>query len=97
MLVMDNTSFQRRKRIEQMCAEAGVKLMYLPPYSPVLEPIEEFFTELKTLIKRHWRLYEEHPEQALDVFLEWCANVVGGRTQNARYHFGHAGWTIDES
>jgi transposase len=39
---MDNPSFHHTERIEQMCAEAGVKLLYLPPYSPDLNPIEEF-------------------------------------------------------
>jgi transposase len=52
VLVMDNASFHHTKRIEQMCADAGVKLMYLPPYSPDLNLIEEFFSELKAFIKR---------------------------------------------
>ena len=30
-----------------MCADAGVKLVYLPPYPPDLDPIGEFFAELK--------------------------------------------------
>ena len=52
MLVIDNASFHRTKRIAQMCADTGVKLMYLPPYSPDLNPIEEFFAKLKAFIKR---------------------------------------------
>jgi transposase len=32
----------------------GVKLVYLPPYSPDLNQIEEFFAELKAFIKRNW-------------------------------------------
>lgn len=43
VLVMDNASFHHSERISQMCADAGVKLVYLPPYSPDLNPIEEFF------------------------------------------------------
>ena len=30
-----------------------MKLLYLPPYSPDLNPIEEFFAELKAFIKRN--------------------------------------------
>ena len=52
MLVMDNASFHRSDRIEQMCLEAGVKLLYLLPYSLDLNPIEEFFAELKAFIKK---------------------------------------------
>jgi transposase len=55
---MDNASFHRTERIEQMCADAGVKLVYLPPYSPDLNPIEEFFAELKAE-----RLYQEELEE----------------------------------
>jgi transposase len=36
-----------------MCCDAGVKLMYLPPYSPDLNLIEEFFAELKAFIKKN--------------------------------------------
>jgi transposase len=48
VLVMDNASFHHSQRIEQMCSEARVKLVYLPPYSPDLNPIDEFFAELKS-------------------------------------------------
>ena len=33
VLIMDNASFHRSERIDQMCNEAGVVLLYLPPYS----------------------------------------------------------------
>jgi transposase len=36
-----------------MCDAAGVVLAFLPPYSPDLNPIEEFFSELKAWIKRN--------------------------------------------
>jgi hypothetical protein len=36
-----------------LCSEAGVKLVYLPPYSPDLNPIEEYFAELKAFIRRN--------------------------------------------
>ena len=57
VLVMDNASFHRSHRVEELCAEAGVILMYLPPYSPDLNPIEEFFAELKAFIRRNWRVH----------------------------------------
>lgn len=43
VLITDNVSFHLSGRIEHMCRENGVKLVYLPPYSPDLNPIEEFF------------------------------------------------------
>jgi transposase len=68
ILVMDNASFHHTERIKQMCYDAGVKLMYLPPYPPDLNLIEEFFAELKTFIKRSWHYYEEIQSKALILF-----------------------------
>jgi transposase len=62
-----------------MCLRGGVKLVYLPPYSPDLNPIEKFFAELKTFIKRNWQVYGEDPGQGFDSFLEWCVDTVGAR------------------
>jgi transposase len=96
VLVMDNASFHRTEGVEEMCYEAGVKLLYLPPYSPDLNPIEEFFAELKAFIKKSWHAFEDAPEQGFDMFLEWCVDVVGGKQDSARGHFRHAGITVEE-
>ena len=87
VLIMDNASFHRTDRIEQMCSEAGVKLMYLPPYSPDLNPIEEMFAKLKGFIKRNWDIYEDNPEQGFDTFLEWCIDMVGSKKTKCRGTF----------
>jgi transposase len=62
-----------------MCCDAGVKLLYLPLYSPDLNPIEEFFAELKAFIKKQWYEFEDSPHQDFTRFLEWCVGMVGGR------------------
>lgn len=95
VLVMDNASIHRSARVEQLCAQAGVKLVYLPPYSPDLNPIEEFFAELKAFIKTSWKVYESGT-QRFDEYLEWCVGLVGGRVESAKGHFRHAGVVIEE-
>jgi transposase len=95
VLIMDNASFHHTDRIEQMCSEAGVKLMYLPPYSPDLNPIKEMFAELKDFIKWNWSIYENNPDQGFDRFLEWCVEIVGAKTQSAEGHFRHAGVDVE--
>lgn len=95
VLVMDNASFHHSERIKQLCSQARVHLVYLPPYSPDLNPIEEFFSELKAFIRRHWQSYEEHPAQGFDFFLEWCIDTVGAREQSAEGHFRNAGLAIE--
>jgi transposase len=49
-LIMDNAIILHTERIEQMRCDAGVKLVYLPPYFPDLNPIEKFFAKLKAFI-----------------------------------------------
>jgi hypothetical protein len=95
VLIMDNASFHRGDRIKQMCLDAGVRLPYLPPYSPDLNPIEEFFSEFKAFIKKQWHEFEDNPRQDFQVFLEWCIGVVGGRVDSAEGHFRHARVTVE--
>lgn len=40
-----------------MCLGAGVKLRYLPSYSPDLKLIEDVLSELKRFVKRKWNGY----------------------------------------
>lgn len=93
---MNNASFHHTERIEQMCYDAGVKLVYLPPYSPDLNLIEEFFAELKAFIERNWQYYEENSKQGFDSFLEWCINIVGGKERSAENYYRYAESIIEE-
>jgi len=70
VLVIDNASIHHTEQIKQMCRDASIKLVYLPTYSPNLNPIKEFFVKLKAFIKRNWHIYKENPEQGFDSFLE---------------------------
>jgi hypothetical protein len=78
-----------------MCYKASVKLLYLPPYSPDLNPIEEFFAELKAFIKKQWHEFKNNPQQDFRAFLKWCVGIVGGRESSAKGHFQHIGVTIE--
>jgi hypothetical protein len=93
---MDNASFHYTEQLKQMCCDASVKLMYLPPYSPNLNPVEELFAELKPFIQKSWNAFEEAPEQGFDCFLDWCIDMVGGKQDSARGHFRHAGIKVEE-
>jgi transposase len=54
VIVIDNASWHHSEKIMQMCQDAGVVLEFLPPYSPDLNPIEEYFSVLKKFIKKKW-------------------------------------------
>jgi len=53
VLVMDNCAIHHVDGVMDLCTEKGVKLIYLPPYSPDFNPIEECFSFMKGVIRRH--------------------------------------------
>ena len=95
VLIMDNASFHHSERIQQLCDDAGVVLRYLPPYSPHVNPIEEFFGELRTYIRQIWDEHDDFIRADFMSFLEECVTVVGNRKASAKGHFRHAGISID--
>lgn len=84
VLIMDNASFHHTERIKELCLNASVKLLYLPPSSPDRNPIKEVFAELKRFVKRNWQY---HAGQGFRDSLEWCVDVVGARGESAKGHF----------
>lgn len=59
VLVMENASWHHTPAIKELCDQAGVKLLYLAPYLPDLNPIEELSSQLKAFMRRHWRKQAE--------------------------------------
>ena len=51
VVVMDNLAAHKGQRIKELIEERGCELMYLPPYSPDLNPIEESFSKVKRLLR----------------------------------------------
>ena len=51
--VMDNCSIHDTGEVQQAFQENGILLMYLPPYSPDFNPIEETFSYIKYYLKGH--------------------------------------------
>lgn len=46
-LVMDNAPIHKTKVIQKLIEDRGYKCLYLPPYSPFLNPIEKFWSKTK--------------------------------------------------
>lgn len=51
VVVMDNASFHKSKKTQDLIESVGCKLIFLPPYSPDLNPIEKFWANMKSWIK----------------------------------------------
>jgi transposase len=51
LVVLDNLSSHKRPRIAELIRAAGAELVYLPPYSPDLNPIELAFSKVKQALR----------------------------------------------
>jgi transposase len=52
VVVLDNLAAHKVKGVRQAIAAAGASILYLPPYSPDLNPIEQLFAKLKALLRK---------------------------------------------
>jgi transposase len=50
-VVMDNASFHKSQKTKELIESVGCKVIFLPPYSPDLNPIEKFWANMKRWIK----------------------------------------------
>lgn len=51
VLILDNASFHKSSESKRLIEAAGCKILFLPPYSPDLNPIEKFWANMKNKIK----------------------------------------------
>jgi transposase len=88
VVVMDNLSAHKGSKIRELIEAQGCELLFLPPYSPDLNPIEEAFAKVKALLRRAGVRTREALVEALGHALE----AVTGR--DARGFFEHCGYRV---
>ena len=52
IVIMDNLGSHKSQAVRELIRAAGAKLFFLPRYSPDLNPIEQVFSKLKTLLRK---------------------------------------------
>jgi transposase len=52
VVIMDNLGSHKGKAVRHAIRAVGARLLFLPPYSPDLNPIEQVFAKLKTLLRK---------------------------------------------
>lgn len=52
IVILDNLASHKGKPVRDAIRAAGARLLFLPPYSPDLNPIEQVFAKLKTLLRK---------------------------------------------
>jgi transposase len=86
IVVMDNLSAHRPKRIRELIEQQGCELLYLPAYSPDYNPIEEAFAKIKNLLRKAATRSKEALVEAIGAAL--CAVTAA----DAGGFFEHAGY-----
>ena len=86
VVVMDNLGAHRPKRIRELIEGRGCELIYLPPYSPDLNPIEEAFSKVKHILRKAGARTKE-------ALIEAMGRALGAiSAQDARGFFAHCGY-----
>lgn len=86
VVVMDNLSAHKGERVKELIESRGCELLYLPPYSPDLNPIEEAFSKVKGLLRKA----EARTRYALVEAMGRALSTVSAR--DARGFFEHCGY-----
>ena len=47
IVIMDNASFHKSEKAKEMIKQVKCRVLFLPPYSPELNPIEKFWANLR--------------------------------------------------
>ena len=90
VVVMDNLSSHKGQRVRQLIESAGAKVLYLPPYSPDLNPIELAFAKLKQLM----RSAAHRTMDALWQDVQRMLDLITPDDAAGFYH--HCGYTLGE-
>ena len=88
VVVMDNLAAHKVAGVEQAIAAAGASTLYLPPYSPDLNPVEQLIAKLKALLRKAAARTKETLWAAVGELLQCCS------PDECRNFLAHAGYDL---
>lgn len=86
VVVMDNLTAHKGERIRELIEGQGCELVYLPPYSPDFNPIEEAFSKIKGLLRKAEARSREALLEAMGIAISALS------AEDARGFFEHCGY-----
>jgi transposase len=86
IVVVDNLSAHKGQRVKELIERRGCELLYLPPYSPDFNPIEEAFAKIKSILRKA----ESRTREALVEAMGSAISAISPR--DARGFFNHCGY-----
>ncbi len=90
VIIMDNWTVHYGEDVNELVERFDCELLYLPTYSPDLNPIEQLFAKLKALIKR---LRPETIDNLIQAFCEAVETVTPKQVLNT---FEHCGYKLEQ-
>jgi transposase len=90
VVIWDNLSVHKNRKIRQRIEAAGCQLRFLPAYSPDFSPIEQAFSKLKTALRRAGARDRAALEDAI------AAGLATITAEDAAGWFSHCGYTVPE-
>lgn len=88
MVVMDNLSTHKMTIVHEILATFGATALFIPPYSPELNPIENVWSKMKTFLRRAATSTIELFNEAMTKALEYVT------TKDIKNFIRHAGYSI---
>jgi len=86
LVIMDNLSSHKRTGVREAIESAGASLIYLPPYSPDFNPIEQAFAKFKWLLK-------SAAERTVEALWTTCGKLLDQFTPDeCKNDFRHCGY-----
>jgi transposase len=86
VVILDNLSSHKPARVRELIEGRGCELIYLPSYSPDLNPIEEAFAKIKSILR-------QAGARTKDALVEVLGEALSAiSAQDARGYFEHAGY-----
>jgi transposase len=88
VVVMDNLSAHKGSRVREIVEGRGCELLYLPPYSPDFNPIEEAFSKVKAALRKA-------AARTRDALVEATGHALGAITpQDIRGFYADCGYRL---
>jgi transposase len=88
IVVMDNLRAHKVAGVQSMIEGRGAHLLYLPPYSPDLSPIEQAWSKLKTYL----RTFKARTREALDAAITHALSLI--TAEDAQGWFTYCGYAV---
>ena len=86
VVVMDNLSSHKGERVRELIEGEGCELIYLPPYSPEFNPIEQAFSKLKNYLRD---ACARSQERLMEVIGEALHTITASDAEGSFKHCGY--------